>query len=186
LPVTDPGVVTLLVIPVDPQNPQSPTPNRLFLDAICNYLEPRRLLTTEVIVQGPTYVGLSVFIGMDIVPGRDIAPVREAVKQAIRDFLSPLKGGPNAPNGKGWPLSKAVESMDLWVQAVRVDGVSRIRGVTMWDSTGAKQTRIEISGLELPRLDQVGANAGDPEDLTAQPAPPQQKRVAVPVLPPTC
>lgn len=186
LPVTDPGVVTLLVIPVDPQNPQGPTPNRLFLDSICNYLEPRRLLTTEVIVQGPTYVGLSVSIGMDVVPGRDIAPVREAVKQAIRDFLSPLTGGPNAPKGTGWPLSKAVESMDLWVQAVRVDGVSRIRGVTMWDSTGAKQTRIEISGLELPRLDQVGANAGDPEDLTAQPAPPAQKRVPVPVLPATC
>lgn len=186
LPVTDPGVVTLLVIPVDPQNPEGPTPNRLFLDSICQYLEPRRLLTTEVIVEGPTYVGLSVSIGLDVMPGRDIASVREAVKQAIRDFLSPLTGGPNAPKGTGWPLSKAVESVDLLVQAVRVDGVSRVRGVSMWDSTGAPQTRIEISGLELPRLDQVGANAGDPDDLTKQPPPPAQKRVAVPVLPPQC
>jgi predicted phage baseplate assembly protein len=186
LPVTDPGVVTLLVIPVDPQNPQGPTPNRLFLDAICNYLEPRRLLTTEVIVEGPTYIGLSVSIGFDAMPGRDIATVREAVKQAIRDFLSPLTGGPNAPNGTGWPLSKNVESVDLLVQAVRVDGVSRVRGVSMWDSSGAPQTTIEISGLELPRLDQVGANAGDPEDLTKQPAQPAQKRVAVPVIPPQC
>ncbi len=186
LPVTDPGVVTLLVIPVDPQNPQGPTPNRLFLDSICSYLEPRRLLTTEVIVDGPTYVGLSVSIGIDVMPGRDIAPVREAVKQAIRDFLSPLSGGPNAPNGTGWPLSKAVESVDLLVQTVRVNGVSRVREIKMWDSTGALQPRIEISGLELPRLDQVGVSLGSADDLTAPQALPPQKRVAVPVLPPEC
>jgi len=186
LPVTDPGVVTLLVIPVDPQNPQGPTPNRLFLDSICSYLEPRRLLTTEVIVDGPTYVGLSVSIGIDVMPGRDIAPVREAVKQAIRDFLSPLSGGPNAPNGTGWPLSKAVESVDLLVQTVRVNGVSRVREIKMWDSTGTLQPRIEISGLELPRLDQVGVSLGSADDLTAPQALPPQKRVAVPVLPPEC
>ena len=186
LPVTDPGVVNLLVIPNDPQKPEAPLPNRLFLDAICNYLEPRRLLTTEVVVQGPTYVGLSVSIGIDVVPGRDIAPVREAVKQAIRDFLSPLHGGPNAPNGSGWPLSKTVESIDLWVQAVRVDGVSRVRGVTMWDSASTKQDQIPIRGLQLPRLDQVGVNLGDPDDLTTPDTPPAQKRVAVPVLPQSC
>ncbi|MBZ5524720.1 MAG: baseplate J/gp47 family protein [Acidobacteriia bacterium] len=186
LPVTDPGVVTLLVIPRDTQKPEAPVPNRLFLDAICAYLEPRRLLTTEVIVQGPEYVGLSVSIGIDVMPGRDIATVREAVKQAIRDFLSPLIGGQNAPDGSGWPLAKAVESMDLWVQAVRVSGVSRVRGVLLWDSAGAQQNRIELSGLQLPRLDQIGVNLGDPDNLTAPQTTPAQKRVAVPVLPPGC
>ncbi len=183
LPVTDPGVVTLLVVPVDSQKPEAPSPNRLFLDAICNFLEPRRLLTTEIVVNGPEYVGLSVSIGIDVMPGRDIAPVREAVKKAIRIFLTPLAGG---PDGSGWPLSKAVETMDIWVQGVRVDGVSRVRGVLMWDSTASRQDRIEISGLQLPRLDQIGVSVGDPDDLTAPEAPLPQKRVAVPVLPPEC
>jgi len=72
------------------------------------------------------------------------------------------------------------------VQTVRVNGVSRVREIKMWDSTGALQPRIEISGLELPRLDQVGVSLGGADDLTAPQAPPPQKRVAVPVLPPEC
>ncbi|HYM79384.1 MAG TPA: baseplate J/gp47 family protein [Candidatus Dormibacteraeota bacterium] len=186
LPVSDPGVVTLLVVPIDPQHPEAPQPNRLFLDSICNYLEPRRLLTTEVIVEGPDYVGLWVSIGIEVMPGRDIAPVREAVKQSIRTFLSPLNGG---PTGEGWPLSKSVDLMDVWVQAVRVDGVSRVTNVLMWDITPSPQTSISISGLQLPRLDQISVAVGDPTDLTAagsQGPTPTQKRVAVPVLPLSC
>jgi len=185
-PVSDPGVVTLLVIPIDPQHPEAPQPNRLFLDSICNYLEPRRLLTTEVIVEGPDYVGLWVSIGIEVMPGRDIAPVREAVKQSIRTFLSPLSGG---PTGGGWPLSKSVDLMDVWVQAVRVDGVSRVTNVLMWDITPSPQTSIPISGVQLPRLDQISVSVGDPADLTAagsQGPTPTQKRVAVPVLPISC
>lgn len=186
LPVTEPGMVTLLVVPIDTQHPEAPQPNRLFLDSICNYLEPRRLLTTEVVVEGPEYVGLWVSIGIDVMPGRDIAPVREAVKQSIRTFLSPLDGG---PTGDGWPLSKSVDVMDVWVQAVRVDGVSRVRNVLLWDSTPSQQTSIPISGLQLPRLDQISVSVGDPTDLGApgaQGPTPSQKRVAVPVLPPSC
>lgn len=184
LPVSEPGVVTLLVIPIDTQKPEAPEPNRLFLDAICNYIEPRRLLTTEVVVEGPTYVGLMVSIGIEVMPGRDIAPVRNAVQQAIRTFLSPLNGG---PGGDGWPLSKSVDLMDVWVQAVRVDGVSRVRKVLMWDSTPTLQTSIGISGLQLPRLDQIGVNPGDPNDLTTPVVPPPtQKRVPIPVLPQGC
>src|SRR6185312_9026994 len=40
-----PGAVTLMVIPLsDPAHPNAPVPDRLFLDAICAYLDPRRLV----------------------------------------------------------------------------------------------------------------------------------------------
>src|SRR5215467_9216528 len=49
-----PGAVTVMAIPKsDPLQPDAPRPDRLFLDAICRYLDRRRLVTTEVFLRGP-------------------------------------------------------------------------------------------------------------------------------------
>ncbi|MGA2828830.1 MAG: putative baseplate assembly protein, partial [Streptosporangiaceae bacterium] len=53
---TWPGMVTVLVIPrSDPVHPNAPVPDLLFLNAVCSWLNPRRLVTTEVHVRGPLY-----------------------------------------------------------------------------------------------------------------------------------
>ena len=183
--VSTPGVVTVMVIPNDPLTPQGPVPDRHFLQSVCSYLDPQRLVTTEVHVIGPDYQDLSVSVGFDIVPGKDVAVVRETVKAAIRDFLSPLTGG---PGGTGWPLQKPVVDRELLARAARVDGVSDIRNVAMWDKSGAAITTLPITNLQLPRLVQVGANLGDPEDITQAGTPPAggPSLVPVPVLPVGC
>jgi hypothetical protein len=178
-----PGAVTVLVIPDDPRRPEAPQPDRLFLDAVCRHLEPRRLLTTEVHVHGPEYVPLSVAVGIEVVPGRDVAPVREAVKEEIRRFLSPLAGG---QEGTGWPLEKAVEDRELLVRAARVPGVAKVRNVKMLDSTPALRDTIRLAGLQLPQLMRITVALGDPEDLQAELSAPPVKFVPVPVLPPEC
>ncbi len=186
---TAPGVVTVLVVPVDVAHPEGPVPDDHFLKAVCSYLEPRRLLTTEVHVSGPEYQSLSVSVGFDAVPGRDIAAVREAIKAALRDFLSPTTGG---QDGAGWPLDKAVEDRELWARAARVAGVASVRDVRMWDASATEIQTLPISGLQLPRLDRVSASFGDAEDLTAgAPAATDStgkpvKRKPVPTLPPSC
>jgi hypothetical protein len=183
--VSIPGAVTVLVIPQDPKQTGAPKPDKLFIDAVCQYLEPRRVLTSEVYVTGPDYVGLSVAVGIDVVPGRDIPTVREAVKDAIRTFLSPVVGG---QDGSGWPLGKTVEDREVWARAARVDGLAKVRAISMWDDTGAAITSLAIDGLKLPRLDRVSVTLGDPEDLSAAAsvATSAKKRVAVPVLPVGC
>ncbi|WP_420125858.1 baseplate J/gp47 family protein [Longimicrobium sp.] len=168
-----PGVITLLLIPDDPLRPEGPVPDRLFLQAVCRYLEPRRLLTTEVHLRGPDYVPLSISVGFDPIAGSDIAAVREEVKAALRRFLSPLVGGhPVRVNPfetaapRGWPLETAVEDRELWAQVARVPGVSSVRAVRMWDGSGASIQSLPLSGLRLPRLDNISVRAGDAEDLT--------------------
>jgi hypothetical protein len=178
-----PGVVTLLVIPDDPNRPQAPVPDQNFLDAVCRYLDPRRVLTTEVHVVGPVYVGVSVTVGIDVVPGRDSAPVREAVKEAIRLSLSPLKGG---VEGTGWPLEKAVEDRELWVTAARVPGVASVRGVRLWNAQNIEIPTLEIRDLQLPQLLKVGVDLGPPQPPGSGPAAAPKRRVAVPVLPASC
>jgi predicted phage baseplate assembly protein len=195
-PSPSPGVVTLLVVPDDPRRPEAPEPDHLFLDAVCRYLEPRRLITTEVHVRGPEYVPIWVSIGIDVVPGLDIAPVREAVKAAVRRFLSPLVGG---FEDKGWPLGKPVEDREVWARATRGNGIAKVRGVLLFDGNGTRQSPIPIDGLQLPYLQRISVSIGDADDLsttvTGPPppalppgAPPEKtiKRVPVPVLPEEC
>jgi len=183
--ISAPGVVTVMVIPNDPTTPSGPVPDGYFLGAVCDYLEPRRLLTTEVHVVGPDYRDLSVSVGFDIVSGKDVATVSAGVKAAITNYLSPLNGG---PNGTGWPLQKSVVDRELLAQAARVEGVSDITNVLMWDTTGTPITTLPIVNLQLPRLTQAGANNGDAEDLkqAGTPGTGGTTLVPVPVTPRPC
>ena len=47
-----------------------------------------------------------------------------------------------------------------------MDGVSDISNVLMWDGSGNRNTTLSIANTQLPRLDQVGANSGNPQPLT--------------------
>ncbi len=182
--VTAPGVVTVMVVPNDPTTPQGPVPDAYFLQAVCNYLDPRRLLTTEVHVVGPDYQDLTVSVGFDMVAGKDLATVTEGIKDAIRNYLSPLTGG---PAGTGWPLQKSVVDRELLAQAARVDGVSDISNVLMWDVNGNQITTLPIANIQLPRLGQVGANSGNPQPLTLGAATTATTSlVPVPVTPQAC
>jgi len=161
--VPSPGVVTLLLIPkYDPVHPETPEPDQFFLDAVCEYLDPRRLLTTEVHLRGPAYVDIWLSIGMEALAGRDLAIVRESVKADVKSFLSPLSGG---VAGTGWPLSTDVERLEAWAVAARVDGVAKVTGVLLSDSSGNDSDRIEMSGLALPRLAGISVQQGDPLPL---------------------
>jgi hypothetical protein len=186
--VTLPGVVTVLVIPNDPTTPQGPVPDGYFLQAVCNYLDPRRLLTTEVHVIGPDYQDLNVSVGFDIVPGQDVATVQAGIATAISNYLSPLIGG---PSGTGWPLQKSVVDRELLAQAARVNGVSDISNVLMWDGTGAAITTLPITNIQLPRLGQLQVTSGDPQPITqgttgATGTVGGMMLVPVPVTPATC
>jgi hypothetical protein len=180
-----PGAVTLMVIP---ESGYAPEPDLMFLDAICTYLEPRRLITTEVYVRGPDYVPVSVSIGIDVISGQNIATVREAVRQAVRSYLSPLTGGAQTNGtGPGWPLSKTVDPTGIMVQALLVPGVSNVRQVVLWDQTMTPISQLPLSGLQLPLLAQLNVTPnGDAQDLSAITAPPSKQRVAVPMVPPEC
>jgi len=182
------GVVTLMAIPrFDPLHPEAPEPDARFLETLCAYLSPRRLVTTELWVSGPVYVPVWLSVGIEVVAGRDQAGAREAVKQELRRFLSPLEGG---RGGTGWPLSNPVEALELWAVAARVDGVAKVTGVLLGRDGPTAVDRIELSGLELPRLAALAVQAGDPAPLSelAGPAPSAEgpRRVPVPVVPEEC
>jgi hypothetical protein len=207
-----PGAITVLVIPRhDAEQPDAPRPDRLFVRAVCDWLEPRRLITSEVFVVGPEYVSLYVSLGFVTMPGFLRNQVKNDVRAAIREYLSPLTGGPlvepgAAPGedcldqiavadacpqlrGVGWPLGVEVRSQDLEAVATRVRGVRYVLSLAMAvvGADGGIQngvTRIPMQGLQLPRLVDVMAEEGrapDLADLLGQGAPDAAASAIVPV-----
>lgn len=181
------GVVTVVVLPLrDPEHPAAPRPDRLFLETVCRHLEPRRIVTTELYVVGPSYVPIHLAVGIDLVPGHDAVAIRSAVEESLRSFLSPLTGGFDQ---SGWPLGKAVEALELSAAATRVPGVAKIVSLRLGDDAGAEVPRVALGVLQLPELRQVVAELGDAPTLdeivgaedTAGPS-----RVPVPIVPEEC
>ncbi|MGO9893323.1 MAG: putative baseplate assembly protein, partial [Bryobacteraceae bacterium] len=204
---TWPGMVTVLVIPrSDPIHPNAPVPDLLFLNAVCGWLDPRRLVPTEVHVRGPQYQQIWVSVGIEVLPGQVPTLVQQAVTAAVQAFLSPLTGGLPTGNastgilagnpagsGSGWPLGTNVRSQDIEAVATRVPGVRYVDSVLI-AGVGADGTvvgsmdPVPIAGLQLPAAT-VFVNSGAAENPSSliggsQPGPPTQ--VPVPVVPPVC
>ncbi|MEF8795519.1 MAG: putative baseplate assembly protein [Salinivenus sp.] len=157
------GVVTVLVIPAsDPNRPDAPVPGQLFLDTVCDYLDRRRLVTTEVHVRGPRYRDVCVSIGVEVVPGADAPPVHDRVRTAIRTFLSPLDGGFEE---EGWPLGRAVDTRELLTVAARVSGVASVEQIRLAGPAGGQGEEVSMTGVQLPRLAGLAVRSGTAEPL---------------------
>ena len=199
------GAVTLLLIPgYDPDHPDSPEPDRFFLDAVCDYVDERRLITTEVYLRGPNYRPIWISIGIDVLAGVSIATVREAVRTRITSYLSPLPPHsdshldaraalltqPTAPLDNGWPIRKGVHALELMAEASRVPGVRFVNGVQLLDETGVRRDQVAMSGLDLPRLVGLSVAVGDPVDVESlrgtSSQPDQTTFVPIPVIPEEC
>ena len=185
-----PGAVTVMVVPrTDPLTPRHPRPDRIFLQAVCAHLAPRRLITTELHVAGPVYRDVWVSLSIDVAPGRDTPTVRDAVAARVATFLSALEGGFGET---GWPLGRAVDPAEILVRAAQTDGVSRVGSLLVGDAAGALTAPKTLSGLELPRLAGLSVVASaDPLPLdalqgTAPAGDVSDTATPVPVVPDTC
>jgi baseplate J-like protein len=201
-----PGAVTLMVIPRnDPKQPDAPVADAIFLNTICRYLDPRRLVTTELYLRGPVYKPIWISAGINVVAGVATAEVREAVKRALLNFLAPIQSLTGltdnltslttptyASTQKGWPLSKAVTARELLAVASRVSGVLLVNDVLIAEDTKPSSDQIAMNGLELPRVMGISVNIGDPMDIdqlrgqTAPIARSATRVVPVPVIPEEC
>jgi hypothetical protein len=200
-----PGVVTLMLIPsFDPVSPNAPSPSNDFLDTVCSYLDTRRLITTEVFLRGPEYVGIWISVGIKLLPGLNAGTVREAVTAALQSFLAATTDGPqqlpddpsillSSPQAfyKGWPLGKSVIALELMAVAGRVSGVEFVQPVLLAQDGGTAVQQVDFSGLQLPEVLGISVVEGDPIPLaelqgTAPPSTGGTGAAQVPVIPQEC
>ena len=186
-----PGAVTVVVWPAnDLRHPGAPRPTRSQLDAVCRYLDERRLITTELFVVPPTYRRLNVSVGISVKPGYGTEAVRRWVELLLRQYLSPLP--PYGPEGAGWPLGRRVYGPELEAAALQVEGVEYLEGlriaVPAADGNGWTEPQIPLVLLEkyeVPQLMSISVVPGAAADPTkGPPTAPPLPGPAVPVRAP--
>lgn len=179
-PGTAPGAITVMAIPAeDPGQPDAPRADRLFLNALCRHLDPRRLVTTELIVRGASYKGLWISVGIEAAAGYSVAQVVDDVKRRLREVLAPVGAAGGAPRdtplftprvddpARGWPLRTAVASRVLLAETARVSGVVSVADVLLAEGDQPEADVIAMTGLELPRILGISVVVGEPVSIDA-------------------
>lgn len=124
-----PGTISVIVVPgrratsVPDIGTPPPLPSDGLLRLVCDYLDRRRLLTSEVFVLAPTYVSLEVQLQVVITDDADSRQVKEQVELALRSYFDPLLGG---DDGTGWAFGGALRYSKIVQRVFRVVGVDSV------------------------------------------------------------
>ena len=117
-----PGAVSVVVLPV--RDHPTPQPTEAELAAVHCWLDPRRLVTTELFVTGPRYFAITRLAAQLRIEGTaDIQTVDAAAKVAITEWLHPVRGG---PDGTGWPFGTDIYHADIYDILLAVPAVRRV------------------------------------------------------------
>lgn len=121
------GAVTLVVL--TRSDKPKPLPTEAELRAVCEELEPRRLVTTELHVARPRYVEIRRLAArLTVRPDYDLRTVSDAAAAELLRFLDPIRGG---ADGTGWPFGEDVYHGDLYDLLLGVAGVQRVSGLEL-------------------------------------------------------
>ncbi len=158
-----PGVVTLILVPAyDPLHPNEPIPDKVTINRVCEYLDARRLVTTELYLTPATYIPIYVSAAIEVEEGYGIETVNSWVELAIRQYFAPLP--PYGPAGMGWPFGRTLRKGDIEVAIMRVEGVRLVYDVNLQgkDDLIKDQTSVDKINLfkwELPVIKNVQIKA---------------------------
>ena len=185
------GVVSVVVWPrEDPKHPNAPMPDRTLLRSVCEWLDRRRLVTTELYVIPPTYVKVAVAIGLHVKPGYGVDAVRSWVELAVRQYLAPLP--PYGPEGQGWPLGRRVYAPEIEAAVLQVEGVEFVEenGVAVAHLRGGAWVTEPVFLLphQVPELEVITVVSGPRLDPGQDYAPPDTglRPVPIPTIPEEC
>ncbi|MFO7567698.1 MAG: putative baseplate assembly protein [Enhygromyxa sp.] len=190
------GIVSVVVWPRrDPLHPSAPVPDSRTLRRVCEWLDARRLVTTELYVIPPRYVKIAVAVGIVVKPGYPIEGVRRWAELILRQYLAPVP--PHGPEGQGWPLGRRVVAGELEAAVSQVEGVEYVRNLRLagWDAPSESwvevvadreadppiEATIELRLDELPELAEVTVIDGPAMAPGQQIGPPPPAKTPVPV-----
>jgi hypothetical protein len=102
-----PGHMSVIIVPTADGGQ---IPDAAMTQAVGDYLESRRLLTTRVHVVGPRYVKVGVRLTVYLKPDAIEETVRKSVVGELVRFFDPIRGGQDQ---SGWPFGR-----NVWVSEV--------------------------------------------------------------------
>jgi predicted phage baseplate assembly protein len=182
------GVVSVIIFPTeDLTSPDAPMPDLGLLRRVAQYLDLRRLVTTELYVIPPTYHKVVVSVGLAVRTGYQVDAVRRWVEQILRQYLASLP--PSGPDRAGWPLGRAVRRAELEAVVMQVEGVEYVNDLILAVPTGTGYdavAEVALDKWEVPELVALAVVSGDPLPAGGTYQPPEPPGTIVPLPPEVC
>ena len=116
------GAVTVVILPENDEETPQPSEDQLRL--VCQHLNGRRLITTELYAVGPQYLTLESLTAEVVVDRQaDLKAVHAAVREQVLAYFHPLYGG---EDGRGWPFGQDIYFGNVYRQILSVPDVQRV------------------------------------------------------------
>jgi Baseplate J-like protein len=146
----DEQFINVIIVPNEPNNP-APLPSDTLRQIVFEFLRPRRPITTRVQVVPPDYtlVRIAVTVVRDFSSRLPQDTVKQRVKQAIEDFLSPVTGGVDRT---GWEFGRSVFRSELYQVLESISGVDHVQRLLLNGDEIIGELRLAAS-TSLVRLD---------------------------------
>ncbi len=145
-----PGSVKLLLVPAVSDPLQRIYPEQLSVSPqlrqkVRAYLDERRQLTTEVLIDEPPYVWVKVEAQVRAHMMSDAESVRQAVLKRLYTYLNPIIGG---REGAGWPFGRTLYVSELYALLQGLPGLEYVEEIRL---ARMVEGRAEVvSMVELP------------------------------------
>jgi predicted phage baseplate assembly protein len=149
------GMVRLLIVPALRDVSGAVNPEQLGISAkirqeVFEYLDDRRIVTSELVLGTPPYTWVSVAATVKVAARTDRGLCAERARQALATYIHPVVGGSERA---GWPFGRTLYIGELYAILQVIDGVEVIEDVTLY------QVDPE-SGVSGPPVTQVSPGDG--------------------------
>ncbi len=153
-----PGTVRLLIVPAISaedsviQKDQLVVPDQL-RKQVTNYLDERRLLTTQLVIADPDYCGVTVEAKVKAKTKTDLKRLKSEIEKKLHQFINPITGG---PDNTGWPFGRDILASDIYSLIQTLPKVDYVEDVSLFmvDLATGKQgqatTKLSLFPEQLP------------------------------------
>jgi Baseplate J-like protein. len=124
-----PSSISVIIVPAADDSKPQPQPDKDMKEAVSEYLDERRLLTTRVHVVPPTYVEVGVQLTVVTNPDALVDDVKTQVETELKWFFNPLPDRPDEkgwPHKKGWPFGRNVFVSEIYELLDKLPGVDYV------------------------------------------------------------
>jgi predicted phage baseplate assembly protein len=154
----EPGGVRVLVVPAAADGESGELrieqliPSEESLSRIRDYLDERRTVGARVVVEPPTYLGVTVVTRLRAKAGVRASRLQAAAVEALNRYLHPISGG---PEGGGWPFGRPVLAGEVYSVLQSLRGTELVEDVRLFaagviDGTrGPATNRIDLDSNAL-------------------------------------
>lgn len=156
--LSDDGGLRLLVVPSVPLGHdgrlrfEQLVPEGDTLTRIAAYLEGRRCVGARIVVEPPSYQGITVVARLRARRYTEAASLEEAAMAALYRFFNPIMGG---PDGDGWPFGRAVHIGEVYAVLQPLRGCEMVEEARLYGADplsgrrGERAERLELDARSL-------------------------------------